>query len=104
MPELKLLSENDLYEASLNHIGKMLVLFESPWCQGCNAVSRMIESLSDEESKGCIWGKVDISISEGLAQRFGVFSLPTLIVLRYGKEAKRLTGKISKGKLLKAII
>lgn len=103
MPEIKPLEDKDLCEESLKDCEKMVVLFESPWCQGCNAVAKMIQGISDEEAQGCLWGKVDISIQQGLAQRFGVLSLPTLLVFHQGKLVKRFSGKISKEKLLAVI-
>ncbi|MGA1841913.1 MAG: thioredoxin family protein [bacterium] len=103
MPEIKPLEDKDFEGGTLKDIEKMVVLFESPWCQGCNAIERMIAGMSDEESQGCVWGKVDISVHQKLAQRYGVLSLPTLLVFRNGKVAERMAGRISKEKLLSRI-
>jgi thioredoxin 1 len=103
MPELKPLQDKDFKEEALNGVEKMVVLFESPWCQGCKAVESMIRGLSDEESQGCVWGKIDISIQQELAQRYGVLSLPTLLVFRNGSVAERMVGRISKEGLLDRI-
>jgi thioredoxin 1 len=103
MSEIKPLQDKDFKEETLKGAGKMVVLFKSPWCQGCNAVESMIRGLSDEESHGCIWGKVDISVQQELAQRYGVLSLPTLLVFRNGSVAERMVGRISKEKLLDRI-
>ena len=103
MPEIKLLQDKDFNEEALKGVEKMVVIFESPWCQGCKAIESMIQGLSDEESQGCVWGKVDISAHQDLAQRFGVLSLPTLLVLRKGSVAERMAGRISKERLLDRI-
>jgi thioredoxin 1 len=103
MPELKSLQDKDFEEETLKDLEKMVVLFESPWCQGCSAVEGMIRGLSDDEAHGCIWGKVDISIQEEIAQRYGILSLPTLLIFRKGKLAERMVGRISKEKLLDRI-
>ncbi len=103
MPEIRQLKDEDFTEEALKGADKMVVLFESPWCQGCSAVESMIQGLSGEEMQGCIWGKVDISDQQELAQRFAVLSLPTLLVFREGKMVERMVGRISKEKLLSRI-
>lgn len=100
MPEIEPLQDKDFEEENLKGAEKLVVLFESPWCQGCNAVESMILGLSDEESHGCIWGKVDISVHQELAKRYGVLSLPTLLIFRNGEVAERMVGRISREKLL----
>ncbi len=103
MPEIKSLQDKDLDENSLKVMDKMVVLFESPWCHGCKAAYNMIQELSDEKAHGCLWGKVDISIQQELAERFGVISLPTVLVFHKGEVVKRFSGRISKEKLLEAV-
>lgn len=104
MPEMRPFGSKDFTEESLKDIERLVVLFESPWCHGCSAVEKMIQGLSDEEAKACIWGKVDISIQQDLALRFGVISVPTLLVFHHGEVTKRLSGRISKEKLLSVSI
>jgi thioredoxin 1 len=103
MQEIRTLQDKNFEEEALKDLDKMVVLFESPWCQGCNAVENMIRGLNDDDAHGCLWGKVDISIQQELAQRYGVLSLPTLLVFRNGKVVERIVGKISKEKLLDRI-
>lgn len=103
MTEIRQLQDQDFSDESLKGAGRMAALFESPWCHGCDTVEKIIQGLSDEETRGCIWGKVDVSLQQDIAQRFGVLSLPTVLVFHNGKEAKRLVGRISKEKLLAGI-
>ena len=103
MPDIKPLQEDDFSEEALKRVNRMAVLFESPWCQGCHAIEKMILGLTGTEAQDCQWGKVDVSQHQGVAQRFGVLSLPTLLVFRDGQLKERMTGKISREKLLEAI-
>ena len=100
MREIKTLQEQDFTQDTLNRVDRMVVLFESPWCQGCNAIVKIIQGLSDDEAKGCIFGKVDVSVQPALAQRFGVLSLPTVLVFHNGELIDRMVGKISREKLM----
>ena len=103
MPEIKSLQESDFSGDAFKAVDRMAVLFESPWCQGCHAVEKMILGMIETEAQGCQWGKVDVSTQQEVAQRFGVLSLPTLLVFHEGQLKERMVGKISKEKLLKAI-
>ena len=103
MPELNPLREDDFSEETLKRVSRLIVLFESPWCQGCHTIEKMILGLSDQEAQGCRWGKVDVSLHQEVARRFGVLSLPTLLVFREGQLKERMSGKISREKLLEAI-
>jgi len=103
MSEIRPLGDGDFSEEALKDVDLMAVLFESPWCQGCHAVEAFIKELMEEETPDCLWGKVDVSIEQGLAQRFGILSLPTLLVFRKGRIEERMVGRISKEKLRSAI-
>ena len=103
MPEIRPLQESDFSGDAFRAVGRMAVLFESPWCQGCHAVENMIRGLDDEHARSCRWGRVDVSTQPEVAQRFGVLSLPTLLIFHAGQLKERMVGKISKEKLLEAI-
>jgi len=50
-----------------------------------------------------VWGKVDVSEEQEAARRFGVLSLPTLLVFRDGDVVERMTGGVQREKLLAAL-
>ncbi|MBQ3127325.1 MAG: thioredoxin [Clostridia bacterium] len=77
----------------------VLVDFWAPWCGPCRMVSPIIDQLADEHPELVI-GKVNVDEEPELAQAFGVMSIPTLIVLRDGKEAERAVGAMPKSKIL----
>jgi len=101
--ECRHLQAVDLTEEAIRGAGRMVILFESPWCHGCGAVERMIEGLSDEEAQGWVWGKVDVIKEQEAARRYGVLSLPTLLVFRDGDVVERMTGGVPREKLLAAL-
>lgn len=67
----------------------VLIDFWATWCGPCMRQGPIVEELAGE---GYIVGKVDVDQEPGLAQRFQVMSIPTLIIFKDGKEAKRLVG------------
>lgn len=79
--------------------GKTMVDFWAPWCGPCRMLGPVIEQLADDkpEIKVC---KVNIDDHPALAQRYGVQSIPTVIVFERGAEAARSVGIVSKEKLM----
>lgn len=71
--------------------GTTLVDFWAAWCGPCRMLAPVIEEIS-EGTKGVKFGKVDINAQQELAARFGVMSIPTLVLFRDGEEVDRLIG------------
>lgn len=74
----------------------VLVDFWATWCGPCMRQAPIVEELAGE---GYTVGKVDVDQEPSLAQQFQVMSIPTLIIFRNGKEAKRLVGLTPKDTL-----
>jgi thioredoxin 1 len=70
----------------------MLVDFWATWCGPCKMLAPTVEKLAEHYDGKVIVGKVDVDDEPELAQRFGVMSIPTLVVLKDGKEAARTVG------------
>lgn len=72
--------------------GVLFVDFWAPWCSPCRMVAPVIEQLGREFDGQAVVGKVNIDEHEEAAVRFGVASIPTMIVFKDGKEAERIVG------------
>jgi thioredoxin 2 len=70
----------------------VLVDFWADWCGPCRAVAPELEKLADERADRLIVAKVDTEALPAVAGRFGIRSIPTMIVFRGGHEAERLSG------------
>ena len=94
----KIITEQNFEAEVLNAGQPVLVDFWATWCGPCMRQAPIVEELSEE---GYAVGKVDVDEQPGLAQKFQVMSIPTLIVFKDGKEATRIVGLTSKDNLKK---
>lgn len=86
---VKEITEQNFEKEVLESEKPVLVDFWATWCGPCRRQAPVVEKLAEE---GYAVGKVDVDQEMGLAQRFKVMSIPTLIIFKGGKESKRLVG------------
>jgi thioredoxin 1 len=78
----------------------VLVDFSAVWCGPCKALEPAIKEVAGEYVGKLKVVKVDIDESPGVAARFGIRGVPTVIVVKGGREVKRQVGLVPKPKLV----
>ena len=81
----------------------VLIDFWAPWCGPCKMFSPILEDLSKEVGEKALIGKVNVDEQEELAAAFAVFSIPTVVVMKDGKEVSRSVGVKDKGSLMRML-
>lgn len=87
------------FEEIKNSEKPVLLDFYADWCGPCRMVSPVIDEIA-EERDDIVVGKVNVDEEEELAGQFGVFSIPTLVVLKGGKVVNQSTGAKPKAQIL----
>ena len=70
----------------------IMVDFWASWCGPCRMLSPTIDVLSEEYEEQIAVGKVNVDEQGALAAQFGIVSIPTVILFKDGREAKRIIG------------
>ena len=91
------------FETEVIHSEKtILVDFFAPWCSVCKMVSPIIDQIGVEAVDFAV-GKLDVDENPALSEKFGVMSVPTLVVFKNGKEVRRAVGAKSKSAIIEMI-
>lgn len=81
----------------------VLVDFWAEWCHPCKVLGPIIEEIAGEVKDKAIVGKVNVDENQELAQKFGIMSIPTVILFKDGKPAEQWVGMQDKETYVKAL-
>jgi thioredoxin 1 len=97
MAVIKLTKDN--FDLARNSEKKVLLDFYADWCGPCRMVSPIVDEIAEENPQYLV-GKVNVDAEPELAEQFGVFSIPTLVIMKNGKIVNQSSGARPKGQIL----
>jgi len=92
---LPITSKEELDELLRDAPAPVVVDFWAAWCGPCKVIAPELEKLAGKRAGDVIVAKVDTDALPQVAERFGIRSIPTMIVFRGGNEADRVSGAMS---------
>ncbi len=87
------------FDAIVNDSLPVLVDFWAPWCGPCRSLSPIVDEVADELAGKLVVAKCNVDDNQDLAMKFGVMSIPTLVVFKNGEEIDRSVGALPKARL-----
>ena len=91
------------FEETIKKNKLVFVDFWASWCGPCRALASIVQELTKEYSGKVLISKLDVDKNPTTAERFQVFSIPTMIIFKNGQEAERLVGLIPKNRIANAL-
>jgi thioredoxin 1 len=96
-------TDQDFEDRVLKSEEPVLVDFWAEWCVPCHMVSPVVEEIGQEKGESLRVAKLNIDENPEVTRRYGVMSIPTLMLFKGGEEKARVVGARGKEALLKEI-
>jgi len=80
------------FNETVNQHSLALIDCWAPWCGPCQAMTPTIEKLAEEYTGKILVGKLNVDENPKTAESFQVFSIPTMLVMKNGREVDRIIG------------
>ncbi|NIT35753.1 MAG: thioredoxin, partial [candidate division Zixibacteria bacterium] len=85
------------FEAEVLESAKpVLIDFWAEWCVPCKMIAPAVEEVANENAGALKVGKVNVDNNPGIASKYGVRSIPTLLIFKGGQIAEKMVGAVSK--------
>jgi thioredoxin 1 len=97
------ITDNNFQQEVLDRKGVTVIDFWAEWCGPCRMIAPIIENLSKDYKDKALIGKVDVDNNPEISFKYGIRSIPTIIVIKDGQEVKRHVGVTTQDHLAKII-
>jgi thioredoxin 1 len=96
-------TDSDFDEKVLKAGTPVLVDFWAEWCAPCRMIAPMVDELSQEYDGKISFTKVDVDSNPEISLKYGIRSIPTLLVFKDGQPVDQVIGAVPKGALKKRL-
>ena len=87
------------FDEIINTDKPVLVDFWAEWCGPCKMIGPVVEELANDYEGKAIIGKVDVDTNPNTSAKFGIRSIPTLLVIKNGQIVEKQVGAVPKSVL-----
>lgn len=96
------INKNNFQNEIMNSEKPVLLDFWAPWCAPCRMLAPVVEEIASECADIKV-GKINIDEQSELANKFGIMSIPTLVVMKNGKIIQQVSGVRPKNAILEML-
>ena len=96
------INKNNFQSEIMNSEKPVLLDFWAPWCAPCRMLAPVVEEIASERADIKV-GKINIDEQSELANKFGIMSIPTLVVMKNGKIIQQVSGVRPKNAILEML-
>ncbi|WP_375760475.1 thioredoxin [Corallococcus exercitus] len=93
------IGDSDFQKQVLEAQQPVLVDFWATWCAPCRAIAPSVEALSAQYKGQVRFAKLDIDMNQDTPQKYGIRSLPTLLLFKGGKVVDQIVGAVPKARI-----
>ncbi len=97
------LTDTNFQSEALDTDKLVLIDFWAQWCGPCRMLSPIVEQLAEEYEDKAVIGKVDVDTNQEVSMKYGIRSLPTILLIKNGEVVDKHVGLTTKAKLQEKI-
>ncbi|NIS09487.1 MAG: thioredoxin [Candidatus Dadabacteria bacterium] len=96
-------SDDNFESEVINSDLPVLVDFWAPWCGPCRIIAPVVEELSESLAGKLKVGKLNVDDNQQVSMKFGIRSIPTLLVFKDGEVAEQIIGAVPKSEIERVV-